>query len=113
MNRHSYAKSITRLVDRSEHYYSTLPPFRIVHNPEAVLAAKPELEAISKRLDSSEPVNAKGLSSLKELLSDGIYVAALPPEPAGRQAGRREHPRGAHHRLTARRSNEGAVRSCR
>jgi hypothetical protein len=71
MNRYSYAKSITRLIDRSENYYSTLRPFRIVHNPESVLAAKTDLQAISKRLDSSEPVNTKALGSLKQLLSDG------------------------------------------
>ena len=71
MNRHSYARSIERLIDRSENYYSTFKPFRIVHNPEAVLAAKADLVAISKRLDSTEPVNTKALGSLKELLSDG------------------------------------------
>ena len=71
MNRHSYSRSITRLIDRSESYYSTFPAFRIVHNPEAVLAAKTDLLAISKRLDSTEPVNTKPLSSLKELLTDG------------------------------------------
>ena len=36
-----------------------------------MLAAKTDLEAISKRLDSSEPVNTKALDSLKKLLSDG------------------------------------------
>ena len=71
MNRHSYARSIDRLIDRSENYYSTFKPFRPVHNPEAVLAAKTDLVAISKRLESTEPVNTKALSSLKELLSDG------------------------------------------
>jgi hypothetical protein len=71
MNRTSYARSITRLIDRSENYYSTHPPFRLVYVPEAVLAAKTDLEAISKRLDSSEPVNTKALGSLKQLLSDG------------------------------------------
>ena len=71
MNRYSYARSITRLIDRSEAYYATLRPFRIVHNPQSVLAAKTDLLAISKRLDSTEPVNTKALSSLKELLSDG------------------------------------------
>ncbi len=71
MNRHSYARSIDRLIDRSETYYATLRPFRIVHNPESVLAAKTDLVAIVKRLDSAEPVNTKALSSLKELLSDG------------------------------------------
>ena len=70
MNRHSYSRSITRLINRSESYYSTLPPFRLVYVPEAVLAAKTDLEAISKRLDSAEPVNTKALDSLK-LLSDG------------------------------------------
>ena len=87
MNRHSYSKSIARLIDRSERYYSTLPPFLIVHNPESVLAAKTELEAISKRLDSSEPVNAKGLSSLKELLSDGVSSPLFHRNPqAAKQA---------------------------
>lgn len=87
MNRHSYAKSISRLIDRSEQYYSTLPPFRPVHNPKAVLAAKTELEAISKRLDSSEPVNAKGLNSLKELLSDGVSSPLFKGNPqAAKQA---------------------------
>ena len=81
MNRHSYAKSISRLIDRSERYYATLPPFRIVHNPESVLADKTELEAISKRLDSSEPVNAKALGSLKELLSDGIASPLFKADP--------------------------------
>jgi hypothetical protein len=71
MNRNTYAKSITRLVDSAENYYSVLPPYRIVHRPEAVLAAKPELLAISKTLASTEPVNAKALSDLKTLLSDG------------------------------------------
>jgi hypothetical protein len=87
MNRYSYSKSISRLIDRSERYYATLPAFRIVHNPEAVLAAKTELEAISKRLDSSEPVNTKGLSSLKELLSDGVASPLFKSDPqAAKQA---------------------------
>ena len=71
MNRNSYAKSISRLVDSAESYYTVLPPYRIVHRPEAVLAAKPELLAISKTLASTEPVNAKALEDLKKLLSDG------------------------------------------
>ena len=71
MNRHSYSRTITRVIDRSETYYSTLPPFRLVYVPEAVLAAKTDLLAISKRLDSNEPVNTKALDSLKTLLSDG------------------------------------------
>ena len=71
MNRNSYSRSITRLINRSENYYATLPPFRLVYVPEAVLAAKTDLEAISKRLDSTEPVNTKALDSLKSLLSDG------------------------------------------
>src|SRR5689334_8381998 len=71
MNRNTYAKSITRLVDSAEKYYDVLPPYRIVHRPEAVLAAKPELLAISKQLASTEPVNAKGMEHLKALLSDG------------------------------------------
>jgi hypothetical protein len=87
MNRHSYSKSISRLIDRSERYYATLPAFRIVHNPEAVLAAKTELEAISKRLDSSEPVNTKALGSLKELLSDGVSSPLFHRNPqAAKQA---------------------------
>jgi len=71
MNRNSYAKSITRLVDSAEKYYDVLPAYRIVHRPEAVLAAKPELLAISKQLASTDPVNAKAMSDLKSLLSDG------------------------------------------
>jgi hypothetical protein len=86
MNRHTYAKSITRLIDRSENYYSTLPPFRPVYNPQSVLAAKADLQAISKRLDSSEPVNTKALGSLKKLLSDGHSspLFARNPEAAKR-----------------------------
>jgi hypothetical protein len=87
MNRHSYAKSIYRLIDRSENYYRTLPSFRIVHNPESVLAAKTDLEAISKQLDSSEPVNTKALDSLKELLSDGVSSPLFQRNPhAAKQA---------------------------
>jgi len=71
MNRNTYAKSITRLVDRAENYYAVLPPYRIVHRPESVLAAKPELLEISKTLASTEPVNAKAMSDLKLFLSDG------------------------------------------
>jgi hypothetical protein len=71
MNRKSYAKSITRLVDSAERYHSVLPPYRILHRPEAVLAAKPELLEISKTLESTQPVNAKALAELKELLADG------------------------------------------
>src|ERR1044071_3504596 len=71
MNRNSYAKSITRLVDSAEKYYTVLPPYRILHRPEAVLAAKPELLEISKTLSSTSPVNAKAMGELKELLSDG------------------------------------------
>jgi hypothetical protein len=71
MNRNSYAKSITRLVDSAEKYYTVLPPYRILHRPEAVLAAKPELLELSKALESTSPVNAKAMDDLKELLSDG------------------------------------------
>jgi len=71
MNRNSYAKSISRLVDSAERYYTVLPPYRIIHRPEAVLAAKPELLEISKTLASTEPVNAKAMDDLKNLLSDG------------------------------------------
>ena len=71
MNRNSYARSITRLVDRAENYYSTSKPFRIVHRPESVLAAKADLLEISKQLSSTEPVNAKGIDHLKVLLTDG------------------------------------------
>ena len=87
MNRRSYSKSISRLIDRSERYHAILPAFRIVHNPDAVLAAKTDLEAISKRLDSSEPVNAKALNSLKELLSDGVSSPLFKSNPqAAKQA---------------------------
>lgn len=72
MNRSSYARSITRLLDRAENHYNVLPAFRTVYNPESVLAAKTDLEAISKQLASDEPVNAKGLAQLKELLADGV-----------------------------------------
>jgi hypothetical protein len=71
MNRNSYAKSISRLVDSAEKYYTVLPPYRIIHRPEAVLAAKPELLEISKTLASTSPVNAKAMEDLKELLTDG------------------------------------------
>jgi hypothetical protein len=87
MNRHSYAKSISRLIDRSENYYTTLPSFRIVHNPESVLAAKTDLEAISKQLDSADPVNTKAFASLKELLSDGVSSPLFQRNPqAAKQA---------------------------
>ena len=81
MNRNSYAKSITRLVDSAESYYNVLPPYRIVHRPESVLAAKPELLAISKTLASTEPVNAKALGHLKTLLSDGTTSPLFRRDP--------------------------------
>jgi hypothetical protein len=71
MNRNTYAKSISRLVDSADRYYTVLPPYRILHRPEAVLAAKPELLEISKTLASTEPVNAKAMEDLRKLLSDG------------------------------------------
>ena len=88
MNRNTYAKSITRLVDSAESYYDVLPPYRIVHRPESVLAAKPELLAISKQLASTEPVNAKAMSHLKSLLSDGTNAPLFckDPEAAKRAA---------------------------
>jgi hypothetical protein len=82
MNRNSYAKTITRLVDSAESYYNVLPPYRIVHRPEAVLAAKPELLEISKRLASTEPVNTKALDDLKKLLSDGSTSPLFRRDPA-------------------------------
>jgi len=81
MNRNTYAKSITRLVDSAESYYDVLPPYRIVHRPESVLAAKPELLAISKQLASTEPVNAKAMSHLKSLLSDGTNSPLFRKDP--------------------------------
>ena len=81
MNRTTYAKSITRLVDRAENYYTVLPPYRIVHRPESVLAAKPELLEISKTLASTEPVNTKALDDLKKLLSDGTTSPLFRRDP--------------------------------
>jgi hypothetical protein len=81
MNRNSYAKSITRLVDSAEHYYTVLPPYRILHRPEAVLAAKPELLAISKQLASAEPVNGKAMTELKALLTDGTTSPLFRKDP--------------------------------
>ena len=81
MNRNTYAKSITRLVESAERYYTVLPPYRILHRPESVLAAKPELLAISKQLASTEPVNAKAMGELKQLLSDGTTSPLFRKDP--------------------------------
>jgi hypothetical protein len=70
MDSKKYAKSIDRVIDDAENYKKFHRSFRPVYNPNAVLAAKGDLEAISKALREDRG-NVTVISGLRELLTEG------------------------------------------
>lgn len=82
-HRRGLARSLEQLIEQAEN-----PPARFmsaVISPcrQQVCEAMPEILAISSRLRSGEPVDARGVARLRALLSDGSGPCYIP----GRQAG--------------------------
>jgi hypothetical protein len=71
MDTKKYAKSIDRVIDSAEHYNKISRSFRPVYDPKSVLAAKDDLEVISKAM-REDRVNVKVITGVHTLLTDGV-----------------------------------------
>ena len=79
--RYSLAQGLARVVRSASNpktgFTAAVPPDR-----RAVLAARPVIEAIERRLLGPEPVAARGVAMLGELLTEPTSPLYRPPDPA-------------------------------
>jgi len=80
-SRRNVARSLERLVELAE-----LPPTArrgaaISPSPEQVRASSPLITRIASRLRSPDPVDARGVAALRELLCDGASPCYAPAPP--------------------------------
>jgi len=87
--RRRLARSLERLIETSEQSMTSLPGPAVPPRPDQVLTAKSLLVAIASRLRSGDPVDARGVAYLRELLCNGdspVYARSLARRRAGGRA---------------------------
>ena len=80
-SRHSLARSLELLVERAEQRAPSSTNAAVAPCREQVRNALPEIRAISARLRTAEPVDARGVAMLRAILADGggpCYVRSHP-----------------------------------
>ena len=81
-SRHSLARSLELLVERAEQRTPSSMSAAVAPCREQVRNALPEIRAISARLRTAEPVDARGVAMLRAILADGDGPGYVRSQPA-------------------------------
>ena len=73
---HGLARVVRTASDTGAGFTAAVPP-----NRQEVLAARPVIDALRRRLAGGEPVTARGMAMLSELLSEPMSPLYRPDEP--------------------------------
>jgi hypothetical protein len=73
---HGLARVLRRASDPTPKFTAAVPPDR-----REVMAARPVIDALARRLDATEPVTARGMAMLSQLLTEPTSPLYRPDDP--------------------------------